>query len=127
MADGYHRIVMAVPGRVSDSSSDGTNGLIKSLKAQMVCCGQDVVEALNWQPADPVEPVRKPARQSPIDILAGSPEEAVLQLIGTDVPVSSEELSLRSGIAPQELSPLLLELEFSGLIRSLRGSFYVRC
>jgi len=48
-------------------------------------------------------------------------------LIGTDVPVSSEELSLRSGIAPQELSPLLLELEFSGLIRSLRGSFYVRC
>lgn len=127
MADGYHRTVMAVPGRVSDSSSDGTNGLIKSLKAQMVCCGQDVIEALGWQPDIPAANVQKPAQPLPAEIPAGSPQNIVLQLIGPDVPVSSEELSLRSGIAPQDLSPLLLELEFSGLIRSLRGSFYIRC
>ena len=60
----------------------------------MVCCGQDVVEALNWQPADPVEPVRETG-EAIADQIRRFAGRTVLQLIGTDVPVSSEELSLR--------------------------------
>ncbi len=50
MADGYHRTVMAVPGRIDDSFSEGTNHLIRSLKACMVCSGKDVLDALGWEP-----------------------------------------------------------------------------
>ena len=48
MADGYHRTLMAIPGRVGDLYSEGTNRLIRTLKAQMVCGGQDILEAMNW-------------------------------------------------------------------------------
>ena len=50
MADGYHRTVMAVTGRIDDSFSGGTNHLIRSLKACMVCSGKDVLDALGWEP-----------------------------------------------------------------------------
>lgn len=50
MADGYHRTVMAVPGRIDDPFSEGTNHLIRSLKACMVCSGKDVLDALGWEP-----------------------------------------------------------------------------
>lgn len=50
MADGYHRTVMAVPGRIDDSFSEGANHLIRSLKACMVCSGKDVLDALGWEP-----------------------------------------------------------------------------
>lgn len=48
MADGYNRTVMAVPGRIGDETSEGTNRLIRTLRAQMVCSGEDIVKALNW-------------------------------------------------------------------------------
>ena len=53
MADGYHRTVMAVPGRIDDPFSEGTNHLIRSLKACMVCSGRDVLDALGWKPVTP--------------------------------------------------------------------------
>ncbi len=48
MALGYNRVLMAVPGRATDSAAWGTNLLIKSEKAVMVCSGDDVVRALGW-------------------------------------------------------------------------------
>ena len=51
MADGYHRTLMAIPGRVGDLYSEGTNHLIRTLKSQMVCSGADIVEAMNWDVA----------------------------------------------------------------------------
>lgn len=49
MASGYNREVMAVPGRIGDRNAEGTNRLIRSLKAQIVCCGADVAESLAWE------------------------------------------------------------------------------
>lgn len=48
MADGYHRTLMAVPGRIGDTYSEGPNRLIRSLKAQMVCSGEEIAELMNW-------------------------------------------------------------------------------
>ena len=66
------------------------------------------------------------------EVLAGVARERGIGLIhiSTDYVFDGESchpLKEDRPTAPQELSPLLLELEFSGLIRSLRGSFYVRC
>lgn len=49
MADGYHRSLMAVPGRIGDTYSEGPNFLIRTLKAQMVCSAQEIVEWMNWE------------------------------------------------------------------------------
>ena len=124
MADGYHRTVMALPGRVGDPCSEGTNALIKNLKAQMVCSGQDIADALGWTASAP----RKTADGAD-DTAATSltpAQHRILRLIGTDAPVSLEELGLRGELSLQELSGILLELEFSGAVRSLPGNLYIR-
>lgn len=53
MADGYHRTLMAVPGRIGDTYSEGPNRLIRSLKAQMVCSGEEIAELMNWDAPAP--------------------------------------------------------------------------
>ena len=126
MADGYHRTVMALPGRAGDPCSEGTNNLIKSLKAQMVCSGQDIADCMGW--TGPI--VREPGSEESGTVSSGTEytpgQKRILRLIGTDAPVSLEELSLRSGFSLPELSALLLELEFSGAVCSLPGNFYSR-
>ena len=47
-ADSYGRPLLAVPGRVTDSMSWGTNSMIATSMAQMVCTGKDIVEQLFW-------------------------------------------------------------------------------
>lgn len=45
-ADGYGRTLLALPGRVTDSMSWGTNRMIATSMAQMVCSERDVIEYL---------------------------------------------------------------------------------
>ena len=124
MADGYHRTVMALPGRVGDPCSEGTNALIKNLKAQMVCSGQDIADALGWTASAPRK-TADGADDAPATSLTPA-QHKILRLIGTDAPVSLEELGLRGELSLQELSGILLELEFSGAVRSLPGNLYIR-
>ena len=48
LADGYNRMLMAVPGRATDFASAGTNLLIRTQRAQMVCTGEDIVREMMW-------------------------------------------------------------------------------
>ena len=48
-ADGYGRTLLALPGRVTDSMSWGTNRMIATSMAQMVCTAGDVVELLELE------------------------------------------------------------------------------
>lgn len=146
MADGYHRTVMAVPGRAGDCYSEGTNNLIKSLRGQMVCSGADIAELLGWEaqagtrqraeqhpgfdlPDIPgsLPAVREAGTEESAATLSGPgpAAEALLGLIGSDTPVSLDELGIRSGMPVGALAALLLELELSGRIRALPGKHYI--
>lgn len=126
MADGYNRTVMAVPGRIGDPSSEGTNLLIKSLKAQMVTSGRDLIQLLNWEPA----PTQQPSLfdQPAAETSTASPNETrILHLLMNDKPVSMDELALLSGFSIPQLSGLLLGLEFAGKVAVLPGKMYLKC
>ena len=144
-----------VPGRVGDRCAEGTNALIRSLKAQMVCSGADIAEILGWEaPAPSGKAVGQSlfAETGPLAPSVGNESagttgaayrEAVLPdsvaasaagdgrvaslrgLLGDD-PVSLDELSIRSGIAVAELPALLLELELAGRICALPGNLYMK-
>jgi DNA processing protein len=122
MALGYNRTVMAVPGRATDEAAFGTNNLIKSERAAMVCSGEDIVRALAWDLYVP-EVGEKPAPASP------SLSVDAAGLLGCFVggnAVSVDTLGELTALAHTTLAPLLLELEFAGKIRRLPGGTYTK-
>ena len=125
MADGYERTVMAVPGRIDDDRSQGTNRLIRSLKAQMVCSGRDIADCLGWEPV----PEARPAEG---DLFGGSEralpagQADLLTWIDGVTPRSVEELELLSGLEPGRLSELVMELELAGIVRAVAGDSYIK-
>ena len=140
MAGGYNRCVMAVPGKVGDTYSEGTNNLIKSLKAEMVCSAKDIADVLRWDTPEKTARKGKGAfrEQGLFDAeegqaaLTASPNlsrkhsELLLALMDAGTPISIDDLSAQSNIPLNDMSVLLLDLEFGGAVRSLPGKMYIK-
>ena len=120
-ADGCNRTVMAVPGRITDPMSAGTNHLIRNRKAQLVTSADDIIRELMWDLGEDPASFRPSA---PTPELTGD-ESRLLELFDND-PVSLETLAVRSGTNPGELAALLVGLELSGAIRQLPGNRYMK-
>lgn len=120
LADGYNRTVMAVPGRAGDRCSDGTNMLIKSRRAAMVCSGGDIVHELGW---NITKAGMMPPRPESVPVLSED-ERRLLRCFGEGECLNLDALSLRSGIAVGAVAALLLGLEIAGTVRSLPGKTY---
>lgn len=122
-AGGYDRSVMAIPGRIGEAASEGTNRLIATERARMVCCAQDIVRELMWDMEKPSgNPVDPPAKfdlgaitQQAVSLLAHIPDGS---------PVALDTLAEISGLGVSALSPLLFELELEGAVRALPGKLY---
>lgn len=120
MADGYDRCVMAVPGRVGDTCSEGTNYLIKSNRARMVCSAEDIARELMWD-------LQAGAGVREKDLSSLSRDAAgLLGCIPDGEAVSVDALMEVSGLSVPELAGVILELEFEGAIRALPGKMYER-
>lgn len=118
LAHGYDRSVMAIPGRIGDTFSEGTNKLISSEMARMVCSAEEIARELGWEPD-------RPGTTPKFDISALSPEaRKLLANIPESDTVSVDTLASLSDLSMAELAPLLFELEFEGAIKALPGKFY---
>lgn len=126
MADGYHRAAMAVPGRASDKYSEGTNRIIKTLKAQMVCSAEDIAYVLGWEPQkteiSELPVADREAQTADMDPVA----VRVLSILGNDEPVSVDDIISQTGFSAQQVSAALFELEMEGAVDSLPGKLYAR-
>jgi DNA processing protein len=117
---GYNRSLMALPGRATDSVAFGTNNLIKSNKAQMVCSGEDIIRAMMWDITAP-EVGEKPAK--PVPSVSGD-ARGLLECFESGNATSVDRLVEVTALGLAELAPLLLELEFAGVVRKLPGGMY---
>lgn len=121
-ADTYHRAVMAVPGRISDRNSLGTNHLIRTRKAQLVASAEDVIRELMWDfGEDPASFRAKPATPE-----LTHDEEGLLGCFRTSDPLTVEQLRELTGLDTGELTALLIGLELSGAVRQLPGNRYMK-
>lgn len=122
-ADDYNRSIMALPGRVTDSASSGTNHLIRSRRAQLVTSAEDIINELMWELNVPT----MPSTQSDLSTLDLTPDErGLLGCFRTSDPLSVSELMELSGMQSGELSALLMSLELAGAVRLLPGNMYER-
>ena len=118
-ADGYNRAVMAVPGRATDSLSFGPNMLIRSQKARMVCSADDIIRELSWDLLPDAAPA--PAREK---VEISDAWRGILGCFRNETHLCGDELCELCAMSSAELAPLLLEMEFAGLIRALPGNIY---
>ncbi len=121
-ADAYNRTVMAVPGRVTDRSSAGTNHLIRNRKAQLVMSADDIIRELMWD-LDEDPAAFQP--QTPTPELTPD-EQRLLECFPSSDPLPLETLAQQCGMNPGELAALLIGLELSGAIRQLPGNRYMK-
>lgn len=120
LASGYDRSVMAVPGRVGDTYSEGTNKLISTETARMVCSAEDIARELMWDTA------KTPATAQPDISMLSKEAQSLFGHIRDGETVSTDQLAVSSGLPMPELATLLFELELEGAVHMLPGKLYER-
>lgn len=122
-ADAYSRTIMAVPGRITDSRSEGTNHLIKSNVAQLVTSARDIATALGWDiPGAMPEKIHfAPHQVTP-------KERAVYNVVAESSDgLTIDKIAELTALSVSEISSILLNMELSGYMRQLPGKIYVIC
>jgi len=109
------REVFAIPGSIHSTVSKGCHALIKQ-GAKLVEAATDVTAELQGIPA-----TRIPRTKPQISRF----DNDLLQHLGYD-PCDIGTLAVRSGLTPEAVSAMLLELELEGKIGGLPGGFYQR-
>ncbi|MBC3541564.1 DNA-processing protein DprA [Rufibacter sediminis] len=120
IAHSYDREVMAVPGPITSETSQGCNHLIKSLKAVPFTQLKDLEELLNWDKALASSSIS--AAQEEFDVTQFTEEERrVLRALKEAGPTHIDVLSRYTQLSMNQLSTVLLTLEFTGKVKSLPG------
>ena len=121
-ADDYHRTVMALPGRVNDRNSIGTNHLIRTQKARLITSASDIIGELMWDLGENPASFREP----PATTALTRDEEGLLGCFRTSDPLTLDALHELTGVEAGELTALLIGLELAGAVRQLPGNRYMK-
>lgn len=122
IANSYNREVMALPGNVNATYSQGSNNLIKTHKAALITNATDIAELLNWDIT--TNQTRKTKKERPVPENLTEAEKIVYDHLLTVTSIQIDELSWKTQIEISQLASALLSLEFQGLIKSLPGKKY---
>lgn len=120
LANSYDREVFAIPGRLSDASSEGCNALIEKNLAHMARGASSICRMMGWSAP------RTPARRKYPELAfpEGSDSRLVMDILREESPRDFEEIMTISGLPFNSLSSLLVEMEMNGLIISTQGRKY---
>jgi DNA processing protein len=120
IANSYNRDVFAVPGRITDESSIGCNNLIKTNKAAMLTSIEDVEYLLGWD----VEEKNREVIQRNLFVDLTNEEKRIVDILSNKEGLSIDLICVKSNMPTSKASPILLSLEFKGLVRPLPGKIY---
>jgi DNA processing protein len=119
LASSYNRDVFAVPGRVGDASSEGCNRIIKNNVAALIESAEDVLKMMGWKTEENQRPVQKK-----LFVELNSEEEIIVNLLKEHRTMAIDNICLLSGLNSSKTAALLLNLEFSGIVKALPGKMF---
>ena len=120
IANSYNRDVFAVPGRLTDTYSAGCNNLIKINKAAMLTSVEDIEYLLGWDPDKKVNN----AVQRNLFVDLSNEEKLIVDILSKQDELSIDLICVKSNMPTSKVSPVLLNLEFMGIVRPLPGKMY---
>ncbi|PCJ27697.1 MAG: DNA-protecting protein DprA [Flavobacteriales bacterium] len=119
IANDYNRDVFALPGRLSDGQSEGCNNLIKSHKAALIQSAKDIEYIMGWETKKKIKP-----NQPQLFIELTPEQKIIVNIISKQDKIGIDELSLQAKLPMSKTSSMLLEMEFSGVVKTLPGKIY---
>jgi DNA processing protein len=119
IAASYNRDVFAVPGRPEDQWSAGCNNLIKSNKAALIEKPEDIEYFLSWK----CEKSRPPVQRTLFSEMTDA-EKQIFELLLKENELTIDTICRSLEIPVYKLSPLLLQMEFKGLLKFYPGNIY---
>lgn len=122
IAHSYNKDVFAFPGEAGSLLSEGCNGLIKRNKAALIENSADLLDAMNWGFDD--SPQKSKKKQIPLLINLSEAEQKIAKTFNQKKQLSLDEICYASEMSVSAVSTLLLQLEFSNLIKSKPGKVY---
>lgn len=119
-ANDYNRDVLAIPGRLGETTSEGCNFLIKSHQAALLETAADIAYLQRWD----VHPNRSVTKQLALFEALTADEKIVVNLLRDSKELHIDRLSFESKLNSGVLATILLDLECKGLLRALPGKRY---
>ncbi|WP_236980441.1 DNA-processing protein DprA [Membranihabitans maritimus] len=119
LAFNYNKDVFAIPGKINDTYSAGTNALIKTNKAQLIESSEDVINAMNWD--TPLQKTIQPKLFNQLD----TNEKRILESFNKNEPFHLESILEKLQLSNSETAAILLNLQLKGIIKSLPGNQYL--
>jgi len=126
----YGRVVLAVPGRPTDSQSALPNQLIRDRRAELCRGLEDVLASLPLHTVDGVQrEIDKRARalvrraERVLKVL-GPDARTVFEQLGSE-PRHVDDICGTTGLSASTVLALLLRMEIEGLVEQLPGTRYV--
>ncbi len=120
LGNGYNKDVFAIPGRTTDTKSEGCNYLIKSNKASLINNADDLLEMMNWKPV--AKSSAKKQRELFIELTPD--EKIVIDILQQQESIQIDELYFKSGLSSSAVASALLMLEMQSVVLSLPGKVY---
>ena len=121
IAQSYDRDVFAIPGRVGDEYSAGTNRIIMQNNAALITCADDLLRSMRW------ESEKKPAEAKQLQIFPElSPrEQAIVDLLkDSDNSLHINDISQTLQQPMYKLMSSLVDLDMKGVVMTLPGCRY---
>lgn len=120
IANSYNRDVFAVPGRVNDPYSDGTNYLIRTNRAALIQKADDIEYLMGWKEKTGHERVV----QRKIFMEMTPDEERIVSILQTQGAIGIDEICILAENQMSKVSASLLNLEFEGVVKCSPGKVY---
>lgn len=116
IAAAYDREVMAVPGRVTDKYSEGTNRLVANNTARLITGADDLIDIMGW-------PVRETeGHQRSLFVELSAEAQSVVDLIKEHPELTVNDLCAHLDIPYPRLADILFQLEMDNVITAIPGN-----
>ena len=112
--------MFAVPGRTTDSQSEGCNNLIKQQKAYLLSTPLDVPYLLNWQ----LEDTKKPSIQKQLFVTLTEDEQLVYNFLKSKDKEQLDIIAINCKLPTYRLAGILVTMELKGVLRPLPGKLF---